>query len=285
MKTPALLCAAFLLIVSNLTAAPREYGLQLWSVRESAKADLTGTLDKIKHWGIRTVETAGFGDLTVEEYKKLLDARGLKAPSMHAGGERLEKEMAQVLHEAKVLGVTYIVCPWYPHEAGKFDAATGQKAAQDFNRWGQAIKAAGFQFAYHPHGFEFGLTGGPGEERVFDQIVKAVDPKLVKFQLDVFWAYRAGVDPIALLKKHPGIWVSLHLKDMRKGGLRAPSPGVSPSAAPPTDKVIVGDGEIDWPALLRESDRQGVTLGFIEDESLAPVDNIPRSLQYLNSLK
>ncbi|HYC70285.1 MAG TPA: sugar phosphate isomerase/epimerase [Opitutaceae bacterium] len=284
MKTSALLVAASLLIVTTLTAAPREYGLQLWSVRDAAKADLPGTLDKVKSWGIRTVETAGSGTLTIEEYKKLLDERGLKAPSMHAGGDRLNKEMDKVLHEAKVLGVKYIVCPWYPHE-GTFDAAKGAKAAEDFNRWGRQIKDAGFQFAYHPHGYEFLPTGGAGDERVFDLIVKAVDPKLVKFQLDVFWAYRAGVDPIALLKKHPGQWVSLHLKDLRKGALRAPSPGVSPSSAPPTDKVIVGEGEIDWPTLLKEADKQGVALGFIEDESLAPVDNIPRSLKYLESIR
>lgn len=283
MKTTALLCAASLLIVSTLSAAPREFGLQLWSLRDSAKTDIPGTLDRVKNWGIRIVETAGFGSLSVEEYKALLDVRGLKAPSMHAGGDRLEKEMDRVLHEAKVLGVTYIVCPWYPHE-GAFDAAKGAKAAADFNRWGRQIKEAGFQFAYHPHGYEFSPTG-EGEERVFDRIVKAVDPELVKFQMDVFWVYRAGVDPIALLKKYPGVWVSLHLKDLRKGALRAPSPGVSPSAAPPTDKVIVGDGQIDWPALLAEADRQGVTLAFIEDESLAPVDNIPRSLAYLKSIR
>jgi sugar phosphate isomerase/epimerase len=284
MKTSALLAAASLLLVSTLSAAPREYGLQLWSLRDSAKTDIPGTLDKVKGWGIKTVETAGYGSLSVEDYKKLLDERGLKAPSMHAGGDRLDKEMAKVLHEAKVLGVKYIVCPWYPHE-GTFDAAKGAKAAADFNRWGKAIKDAGFQFAYHPHGYEFLPTGGPKDERVFDQIVKAVDPKLVKFQLDVFWAYRAGMDPIALLKKHKGKWVSLHLKDLRKGALRAPSPGVSPSSAPPTDKVIVGEGEIDWPKLLKESDKQGITLGFIEDESLAPVDNIPRSLKYLESIR
>ena len=284
MKTSALLCAASVLLVSTVSAASREFGLQLWSLRESAKADIPGTLDKVKHWGIRTVETAGYGDRSVEQYKALLDERGLKAPSMHAGGDRLAKEMDKVLHEAKVLGVQYIVCPWYPHE-GAFDAAKGAKAAADFNNWGRQIKAAGFQFAYHPHGYEFSPTGGPGDERVFDQMVKAVDPQLVKFQMDVFWVYRAGVDPVALLKKYPGIWVSLHLKDLRKGALRAPSPGVSPSSTPPTDKVIVGEGQIDWAALLSEADRQGVTLGFIEDESLAPVDNIPRSLAYLKSLK
>ena len=70
-------------------------------------------------------------------------------------------------------------------------------------------------------------------------MVAAVDPQLVAFQMDVFWVYRAGVDPVALLKKYPGIWVSFHLKDLRKGALRAPSPGVSPSSAPPTATVTL----------------------------------------------
>jgi len=286
MKISPLLRSLPLMFLSSLAAlaAPREFGLQLWSVRDAIKADLPGTLDRVRDWGITTVETAGTGGLTVEEFKALLDARGLRAPSMHAGAERLEKEMDQVLHEAKVLGVTTIICPYYPHERDKFDVAQGRKAAADFNRWGARIKAAGFKFGYHPHGYEFAPTGGAGDERVFDVLVAAVDPGLVSFQMDVFWVYRAGVDPVALLKKYPGIWSSTHLKDLRKGALRAPSPGVSPSSAPPTDKVVVGDGEIDFPALLREADRQGVFRHFIEDESLAPVESIPHSLKYLQAL-
>lgn len=286
MKVSLLLGSILFLGLTSLTAlaAPREFGLQLWSLRDQTKADLPGALDKVRAWGITTVETAGTGGLPVEEFKALLDARGLRAPSMHAGAERLEKEMDKVLHEARVLGVSHIVCPYYPHERDKFDAAQGRKAAADFNRWGAQIKAAGFKFGYHPHGYEFAPTGGAHDERVFDVMVAAVDPQLVAFQMDVFWVYRAGVDPVALLKKYPGIWVSFHLKDLRKGALRAPSPGVSPSSAPPTDKVVVGDGEIDFPALLREADRQGVFLHFIEDESLAPVESIPQSRKYLRAL-
>lgn len=261
------------------------FGLQLYSLRELAKVDLAKSLDLTKAWGVVDVETAGTGGLAVEEFKAMLDARGLKPVSMHAGAERLNKEIDQVIHEAKVLGAATIVCPWYPHDRGKFDAETGRKASADFNRWGAAIKAAGLQYVYHPHGFEFALTGGAGDERVFDQMMAAIDPKLVKFQMDVFWVYHAGVDPIALMKKYPGAWVSLHLKDMRRGALRAPSPGVAPESAPPTDKVVVGTGEIDWPGLLAEAAAQGVKSTFVEDESLNPVENIPQSLAYLRGLR
>lgn len=288
MKLPSLLAGAAIAAAVTLNCAGSihdHYGLQLYSLRELAKVDLAKSLDLTKEWGVVDVETAGTGGLPVEEFKKLLDARGLKAVSMHAGADRLDKEMDKVIHEARVLGVTYIVCPWYPHDRGKFDSALGRKAVADFNRWGAAIKAAGFQYAYHPHGFEFAPTGGAGDERVFDQMVAATDTKVVKYQMDVFWVYHAGVDPLALLKRYPGIWVALHVKDMRKGALRAPSPGVSPESAPPTDKVVVGTGEIEWPSLLAAADAQGVKYAFVEDESLNPVENIPQSLKYLRSLR
>lgn len=279
---------AFAAAVSFLNAGSiyDKCGLQLYSLRVLAKSDLAKALDLTKEWGVVEVETAGTGGLPVEQFKAMLDARGLKAVSMHISADLLNKEFDDVVRQAKVLGATCIVCPSYPHERGvKFDTAMGQRAAADFNRWGAALKKAGLQFAYHPHGFEFAPTGGPNDERVFDRIVAAIDPALVKFEMDVFWAYHAGVDPVGLLKKYPTIWAALHVKDMRKGAPRAPAPGVVPESAPPTDKVIVGTGEIDWPTLLQLSEAQGVKMAFVEDETTDPIANIPPSLQYVRSLK
>jgi sugar phosphate isomerase/epimerase len=287
MKTPKLLRAVLPLIVfllPTLQAKPG-YGLQLWSLREQTKTDVPGALDRVREWGVAEVETAGTGGMPVEKFKELLDARGLKPVSMHVGADRLNKELEAVLHEARVLGAAHIVCPWYPHERGKFDAETGRKAAADFNRWGAAVKAAGFRFAYHPHGFEFAATGGANDERVFDVLIAATDPALVSFEMDVFWVYHAGVDPVALLEKYAGRWTMLHLKDLRKGALRGLQPGVTAGSAPPTDKIAVGQGEIDWPAVLRAARKQGVKHLFVEDETLTPLTSIPASLDYLRALK
>jgi sugar phosphate isomerase/epimerase len=73
----------------------------------------------------------------------------------------------------------------------------------------------------------------------------------------------------------------MHVKDMRKG---APT-GFSTGSAPDTDGVAVGQGQLDWPAILRAAQQVGVEHYFLEDETRTPLDCIPDSLVYLRALK
>lgn len=255
-------------------------GLQLYSLRAQFKDGAAGALDLIKPWQITEVETAGTAGLPPEQFLAMLRERGLKPVSAHVGYDRLGKDLAGTVREAQALGVAYAICPSIPHKAGSFDDEAARQAAAKFNEWGAAFKAAGIQFGYHPHGFEFSPAASGGDDKVFDVLARATDPKLVQFEMDVFWVYHAGVDPVPLLEKYPDRWVMLHLKDLRKGAPRGPMPG----SAPPPDRVAVGRGQIDWPAVLRTAEKLGVRHYFLEDETLTPLSCIPDSLAYLRQL-
>jgi sugar phosphate isomerase/epimerase len=255
-------------------------GLQLWSLRDQTKQSTTGALDLAVSFGFTEVETAGTGSLSVTEFAKELQARQLKVVAAHAGYEALTKDPAKVIADARVLGARYVVVPWLPH-----DKATGltpevaRKAAADFNTWGAACRAAGLQFGFHPHGFEF--KADAAGVTPFDIIARETDPGLVVFEMDVFWVVHPGQDPVKLLEKYPGRWHLMHVKDLRKGAVT----GIHTGAAPPTDKVAVGDGQVDWPAVLRAAAKAGVKHYFIEDEGVQPLKEIPASVRYLKSLK
>lgn len=255
--------------------------MQLWSLRATTlSSGLPASLDLVQKWGIKEVEGGGsVGALKVAEIRKLLDARGLKETSMHASYEALTKDVAAVISDAKVLGAKTVICPWIPH-TGDFDAALVAKTAADFNSWGAAFHAAGLKFGYHPHGYEFVPTGKPGET-LLDELIRATKPEDVTYEMDVFWAYHGGGDPVALLKKYPKRWSALHIKDLRKG---APY-GKPLGHAPDTDNVAVGSGQIDWKAVIGAAEKIGVKHYFIEDESPAPLENIPLTLAYLKGLK
>lgn len=269
---------------SQLCAA-RAVGLQLYSLRVLAKSNPGAALDQARDWGFSIVETAGTAGVPAREFRRLLDARGLSAASMHVTYERLQKEPEAVVRDAKVLGAGYVICPFIPHKSGRFDAAAAGAAAADFNRWGRMLREKGLKFGYHPHGFEFDRLPGAGGDRVFDVLAAATRPDDVCFEMDVFWVYHAGVDPVSLLRRYAGRWQLLHLKDIRRGAPRVPAHGVRGSSAPAEDRVALGDGEIDWPAVLSAAERQGAYLYFIEDESPDPMRCIPESLGYLNSLR
>ncbi len=264
-------------------------GMQLYSMRAQLKDNVPAALDLVKGYGTTEVETYdGIPNITVEKLSAELKARGLKVLSAHMSYASCKKDINVVIRDAKTLGAQMIVVPYLQHAKEGMTEAEAHAIAADFNAFGAACKAAGLKFGYHPHGFEFVPTKPGSKELVFDVLARETKPELVNFEMDVFWVFHAGQDPVALLNKYPNRWVALHVKDIRKGALTARSPdtaGLVLASAPPTDKVVVGTGQIDWPSVLRAAQKLGIDKYFIEDESPAPLQVIPESLKYLRALK
>jgi sugar phosphate isomerase/epimerase len=146
------------------------------------------------------------------------------------------------------------------------------------NAWAADLKKAGYGFAYHPHGYEF--QPGP-KGTLFDTLDSETDPAVVNFEMDTFWIAWPGQDCVRLLNKYPHRFRLLHLKDLKKGA----GPGNLSGSAPDEDSVAVGDGVIPWADVLSAARRQGCVKYYIEDESPDAVKQIPRSLEFLQSLR
>ena len=253
-------------------------GLQLYSLRHIfKKGDVAGTLAMVKGWGINQVELAGTYGMSGADFTALLKKTGLEAVSTHGDFTRLAEAADSVITDARTFGVQYLGCAWIPHKE-RFGLSDAENAAQVFNEAGRKAKAAGLRFFYHIHGYEF--QPGPAGT-LFDTIATKTDPSLVSFEMDVFWAARGGADPVALFRKYPGRFELTHLKDMEKGLATGDPTG----HAPDESNVPLGQGQIDWPAVLREANGQGVKYHFIEDEHPQSEKQIPVSLKYLADLK
>ncbi|HWN94608.1 MAG TPA: sugar phosphate isomerase/epimerase [Methylomirabilota bacterium] len=256
-------------------------GLQLYTLRESFKTNVPGTLDKVKALGFKEIEGGGDYGLGIEKFNALLQERGLKMVSAGFGYDAMKKDIAAAVRRAQAFGVKFAMCAWIPHGESGFTEADARRAAADFNTWGAAFRAAGITFAYHPHGFEFRPLK-EGEERThFDLLVAETKPEFVSFEMDVFWVTHPGQDPAKLLAKYPNRWALMHLKDLRRG---APT-GIHTGRAPHSDDVPLGTGQVNWPAVLKQAAAVGVRHYFIEDESAAPLDALPVSVKYLQGVK
>src|SRR5687768_4871719 len=106
-------------------------------------------------------------------------------------------------------------------------------------------------------------------------------PDLVGYQMDVFWVVHPGQDPVKLLDKYGKRWVLMHLKDMRKGVKTGDLSGKSDVK----NDVVLGTGQMNWPAILKASKKAGIKYYFIEDESPTAAEQIPQSLKYLETVK
>jgi Sugar phosphate isomerases/epimerases len=276
---PFVSIAAF---ASAQTASFKDHlGLQMWSLREIAKESTIKALDQAKEYGFKEIEAVRPADMSIEEYAAAVKQRGFTVPSVHASYEPLVKNPAEAIAFAKALGAKYVTCPWARQGDKPWTVEAAKEIAANFNKIGEACKAAGLQFAYHPHGYEFVATGGARGETVFDVFARETNPDLVKLQMDVFWVYHAGQSPMKLLEKYGDRWFSLHVKDIRKGAIT----NLSTGHAAPTDNVAVGTGQIDWKAVIGTAQKVGVKFYIVEDETPAPLQAIPASLKYLKGLE
>ena len=193
--------------MSNLPVA-----VQLYSIRDACSADFAGALRKVAEIGYKNVEFAGFNGLTAAQVKPILKDLGLGVVAAHVGIDAFAEDKAQAtIADYIEIGCPYVVVPYLPEDLRK-DAAGYKATAGRLNEIGKLAKANGLKAGYHNHAFEF--------EQVFDGVsgeeilIAETDPSLVCFELDTYWALRAGVDPVAFLKKNPGRFELIHIKDM-----------------------------------------------------------------------
>src|SRR5271166_6266573 len=112
-------------------------GVQLYSVRDQMKADFDGTLAKVAAIGYKQVEFAGYFDHSPKEVRAALDRHGLVSPSCHVPWDVLGDKWPEQIESAKIIGQSYIVCPWIPEDIRK-QPDIWQRAAETFNRAGEA---------------------------------------------------------------------------------------------------------------------------------------------------
>lgn len=251
-------------------------GVQSYSFRNHWANGVEATLDIIQKMGFKELEGGAPRGVTTEEFIKLCEARGISIPSTGTGFEQLEENPQAVADRVKALGAKYVMCAWIPHK-GDFTKENADRAIKVFNEGGKVLKENGITFKYHVHGYEFQPFGNG---TLMDYIIENTNPEYVSFQMDVMWTHFGGGDPVALLKKYGNRWVSLHLKDFRKG-----APKDMTGLTGPENDVPLGTGELDIPGILRESNKIGIKHMFIEDESDNELENLPKSIAYLKSLK
>lgn len=252
-------------------------GIASYTFRNQWKNGVPQTLDIIQQMGFVEFEGGAPQGVSPEQFRKMCEERGISIPSTGTGFEQLESDPQTVADRAKALGAKYVMCAWIPHKRGQFSKEDADRAIKAFNAGGKVLKENGITFKYHVHGYEF----QPYEDgTLFDYLVKNTDSRYVSLQMDVMWTHFGGGDPAALLKKYGKRWLSLHLKDFRKG-----APKDMTGLTGPENDVVLGQGELDLPAILREANKIGIKHMFIEDESEHELEALPKSIAYLKSLK
>jgi sugar phosphate isomerase/epimerase len=261
-------------------------GIQLWTVKSAAEKDLEGTLKKVYAAGFREIEFAGYYGKTPADLARLMKSIGFSLVSTHAGAGDIARNGDKIIADAKALGLKYVVCssPGVSPEKEKLPWEERMKAvdltdwkwnADLFNTFGKKVSEAGMTFGYHNHSAEFRKFDG---QTAFDWLFANTDPKHVKIELDVGWVVVAQADPIALLNQYKDRVIALHVKDV----------GKRLSADKDPTSVALGEGVVDWKAVIGTARKNGTQAFFYEQEEpfTRPIlDSVKISGEYLTKLK
>jgi len=270
------------LMLHRVSASPvgLPIGIQLYSVSKPYADDPAGTLKELKAMGYREVETSPMPKLSAKEQRTLFDVAGLTCPSVHL--PLTAPDLGPAFEDAHTLGAHFTVSSILREFTPEFmkaakEAMNGgkvtmpelpplgldgfKKTAALMNEVGRKAKAAGLQYTYHNHNFEFEKMpdGSPG----YDILLKETDPELVKFEVDCGWMVVAGSDPVAYFKKYPGRFRMLHIKDFKPTG----KPTIDLTGAGRPQGTDLGTGFVDYKPIFAAAKTAGIEHIFAEQEA------------------
>ena len=243
-------------------------GVELYTVRSEMLKDVGATLARVSQIGYKEVEFAGYFNWEPAKLRATLDENRLTSPSAHIAIEILERDFAAAAAAAKTIGHETLIVPSLNTRA--LTTMDAWKAiAGRFNVLGARARDAGLRFAFHNHAVEPVRLNG---FRPFDVLLGETDPKLVDFQMDLYWMIKAGGDPLAYFESNPGRFTSVHVKDA--------------TAAPELAMRDVGAGAIDWKKIFARRDRAGIKHFIVEHDEPTPdpFTSITASYNYLLTL-
>lgn len=223
---------------NNSIAAKKSIGLQLYSLGKELTDDVPAGLKKVVEIGYSTAECAGYREgkmygYEMAEFSKIANDAGLNITGTHVNPpmrKYTKENMGEIadfwkktVDDHLKIGVKTIVQPGMPSMENPEEAAI---VCEVFNKAGEIAKAAKIRWGYHNHNAEFQERvvkeedkdkpknrWAPVGEKVYDVMLNGTDPKLVFFEMDVYWTVMGQQDPLEYFAKYPGRFPILHIKD------------------------------------------------------------------------
>lgn len=288
-KSSTLAVGGTMLFPNEIFAAKKRdhlVGIQLYSVRDDMKKDPVNTLKEIAKMGYKHVEHANYSGrkfygYTAKEFKSRLDDLGLKMPSGHTGlkAEHWDNakndftdEWKYTIEDAATAGQQYVISPSL-EESLRNNYEGILALMKIFNKSGELCKKSGLKFGYHNHEFEF--KNSFNNMLVYDIILQQTDPTLVAQQLDTGNMYGVGGRAMEILKKYPGRFELMHVKDEIKSATKKDE----------YESTILGVGVVNIKSVIDYALKSGGTTHLIiEQESYqgkAPLDCCRQDLRIM----
>ncbi|MFB9313330.1 sugar phosphate isomerase/epimerase family protein [Nocardioides plantarum] len=249
--------------------------IQLYTLRAAmgTREGFDLVMKRLAQYGYQRVELAGFGDRTAKELRDLLRGLDIWSSSSHDGISATPAALQTKLQNAATLRQKYINVPYL----NSTSLSEWQKWADQMNVEARAAKRYGIAYGYHNHAHEFTIDLGGGKTP-WDVLTNRLDPRLVHLEVDLYWAYTAGVntgasDPdqfaIDVVREAPQKVRQFHVKD---------------KDATTGDMSDLGTGVVDFERIFRAHD---VEEYIVENDTpdVSPLTSAAVGRCYLDTIK
>ena len=267
--------------------------VQVYSVRDSAEANLADTLRKIKEMGYDGVEFAGLYGYAPEYIKGLIDALELIPVSAHIPLDEMIADPDKTFAAYQIIGVKFAAVPYVTPER-RPGAEKFEETIETIAKLGEIAKKYDITLLYHNHDFEFTKVDG---EYGLDILYKKVPKEFLETELDTCWVNVGGEVPAEYIAKYNGRTPVVHLKDFYMTGklpkhlyqLIGINEGEAEEDTESNFEVRpVGHGMQDMPAILEAAVASGAQYVVVEQDEpsmgLSRMDSIKTSREYLKSI-
>lgn len=246
----------------------KNFGAQLYSVRDKMSKDPIATMRALAEMGYTQFESYSkdpYWGMNPDQAKAFFKEIGVNLVSSHMGVPDISDESVA---KAKEVGVKYLLSPYI---GAQKSAEEWNKRAEEFNKAGELCNKYGIKFGYHNHGYSFETKDGVKGQ---DILLKETDPKLVTFELDIYWAEVAGENAIKHFEKHKGRYELCHVKQLIS---REPKPA----------QGVLKGGLLDFQKILVAAKKNGVKYFMVEQEQYAgdSLDAMKENAAYMKTLK
>lgn len=248
-------------------AKKKNIGCQLYSVRDKMAKDPINTMRALAQMGYTQFESYSkdpFWGMNAAEAKRFFKEIGVNVISSHTGVPDITEANAS---KAQEIGLKYLLSPFIGPQKS---ADEWKKRADEFNKAGEICKKHGLKFGYHNHGYSFETKEGVKGQ---DILLANTDPKLVTFELDIYWAEVAGEDSIAHLQKHAGRYDLVHVKQLIT---KDPKPA----------QGVLKSGLLDYDKIIAAAKKTGVKYFMVEQEQYAgdSMDAMKENAAYMKTI-
>jgi sugar phosphate isomerase/epimerase len=208
-------------------------GIQLYTLRTQLAEDFESVIRRVAEIGYAGVEFGGVYGESPAAAARLCSELGLQISSMHSPTP-IRENLTLAIDTAKTLGVKRVICAWYPPE--NFATVDDIRATcEQLNTANEILRGNDLELHYHNHWQECARVG---DKYVYQHMVDFLEPT-VGFEVDVYWAKTAGVDPAEMVRELGKRAPLLHIKDG--------------PATMDGDMTAVGDGVVDINAIASAS--------------------------------